>query len=203
MTSSYRRRTACPEMDNAARPRGATSKRASSERDRPTRSLACRIPADAGHPFGRRPQLHKGGAARRRESDAPVQRAVATVEAGAAMSSDSPDCRILELREHARWPGLPTDLEHSRATGRRPKRPRGRRDRSRRGAVGTAEPGRLGPEPCFGHPTSMSPGAATISECAGSAPQRSAPVSRPARQPRAPCSPRIAGMPVNTPERSS
>jgi hypothetical protein len=50
----------------------------------------------------------------------------------AATSSASPDCRILAIRKHARWPALPTDLEHSRATGRRPERPRGRRDRSRR-----------------------------------------------------------------------
>ncbi|MHB8659779.1 MAG: hypothetical protein ACYC91_17890 [Solirubrobacteraceae bacterium] len=33
------------------------------------------------------------------------------------------------MRKYARWPGLPTDLEHSRATGRRANRPRAPRDR--------------------------------------------------------------------------
>jgi hypothetical protein len=72
------------------------------------------------------------GAARQRESDAPVQRPSPRSKRRAATSSASPDCRILAIRKHARWPALPTDLEHSRATGRRPERPRGRRDRSRR-----------------------------------------------------------------------
>jgi hypothetical protein len=31
--------------------------------------------------------------------------------------SARPDCRILAMRKYARWPGLPTDLEPSRATG--------------------------------------------------------------------------------------
>jgi hypothetical protein len=42
------------------------------------------------------------------------------------------DGRILAMRKYARWPGLPTDLEPSCATGCRAKQPRGRRDRSRR-----------------------------------------------------------------------
>jgi hypothetical protein len=37
----------------------------------------------------------------------------------------------------------------------------------RRGAVtAAADPGRLGPQPCFGHATSMSAAAASVSECA-------------------------------------
>ena len=48
--------------------------------------------------------------------------------------------------------------------GKRPRRPR---DRSRRGAVtAAADPGRLGPQPCFGHATSMSAAAASVSACA-------------------------------------
>ena len=40
--------------------------------------------------------------------------------------------RVFTTRKYTRLPGLPTDLEHSRATGRRGKRPRGRCDRNRR-----------------------------------------------------------------------
>ena len=51
------------------------------------------------------------------------------------------DCRILAIRKYARCRGLPTDLEPSRATGRRAKQLRGRRDRCRRDtAAAMAEP---------------------------------------------------------------
>ena len=53
------------------------------------------------------------------------------------------------------------------ATPSRGKQPPRERDCLRRGAVtAAADPGRLGPQPCFGHATSMSAAAASVSECA-------------------------------------
>jgi hypothetical protein len=49
------------------------------------------------------------------------------------------DRRILVMRKYARCPGLPTDSEHSRASSRRAKQPRGRGDRDRQyGGTGQA-----------------------------------------------------------------
>jgi hypothetical protein len=48
--------------------------------------------------------------------------------------SARPHCRMLATQKYPRWPELPAD-EHSRANGRRTKRPRGPRDRYRRGGA--------------------------------------------------------------------
>ena len=51
---------------------------------------------------------------------------------------------MLGMREFGRWPRLPTDHEHSRATGRRAKRPRGRRDCYRRQGAACSRSRRIG-----------------------------------------------------------